>query len=69
MRTNIFIDDELIGQFMRATGVTTKREAVHTALKEALLIRQQDAIMGLWGMGWEGDLEAMRIDKPLPEHG
>lgn len=69
MRTNIEIDDELIAQFMRVAGLATKREAVHTALQEALLIRRQDAIMELWGLGWEGDLDEMRTDRPLPEYG
>lgn len=69
MRTNIDIDQELIEKAIALFGVTTKREAVHIALTEAIQLRQQEAIMGLWGLGWEGDLDKMRTDKPVPEYG
>ncbi len=69
MRTNIIIDDVLMDDVMRAFGAKTKREAVDLALREALQLRQQEALMALWGLGWEGDLEEMRTDKPLPEFG
>lgn len=70
MRTNIEIDDELMNDALAASGAPTKREVVHEAL--ALLIRlkrQERAIKELRGIGWEGDLEAMRLDKPRPEWG
>ena len=67
MRTNIEIDDALLGRFMAAVGIKTKREAVDVALRDALLLRQQEALMSLRGIGWEGDLDEMRMDKPLPE--
>lgn len=69
MRTNIDIDKELIEKAIALFGVSTKREAVHIALKEAIQLRQQEAIMGLWGLGWEGDLDEMRTDKPVQEYG
>jgi Arc/MetJ family transcription regulator len=51
---------------MKAFGVTTKKEAVDRALRDALTIqRQQKALDGLWGLGWDGDLDAMRTEKPL----
>ncbi len=34
MRTNIELDDKLIARVMKKTGATTKREAVHIALRE-----------------------------------
>ena len=37
MRTNIEIDDELIGKAMSLSGLTTKRETVEEALR--LLVR------------------------------
>jgi len=69
MRTNVHIDDALMADVMRAFGVRTKREAIDIALRDALRLRQQEAIMGLWGIGWDGDLDEMRTDKPLPEYG
>ena len=66
MRTNIEIDDKLMADAMRATGARTKREAVEIALKSAVQLgRQARALEELWGLGWDGDLEEMRIDKPL----
>ncbi|MBE9537548.1 MAG: type II toxin-antitoxin system VapB family antitoxin [Proteobacteria bacterium] len=61
MRTNIVIDDELMADALKATGLNTKREAVEQGLR--LLIRQneQQAIRKLRGkLKWEGDLDEMR---------
>ena len=68
MRTNVHLDDELIADAMKAFGVRTKREAIDIALRDALRLRRQDAIMELWGIGWEGDLDETRIDKALPQY-
>ncbi|HEX8484405.1 type II toxin-antitoxin system VapB family antitoxin [Sphingomonas sp.] len=70
MRTNIEIDETLIAEAMAASGAKTKREAVEIALKRMVQIaRQSKALDTLWGIGWEGDLDEMRTDKPLPEYG
>ena len=61
MRTNIVIDDQLMEQALKATGLTTKKEAVEQGLR--LLVRQnkQQAIRKLRGkLKWEGDLDEMR---------
>ena len=64
MRTNIVIDDELMADAMRATGVRTKREAVDLALRTLLRLRQQQDIRDYRGkLPWSGDLEAMRADR------
>lgn len=63
MRTNIVIDDDLMSDAMKATGLKTKREAVELGLKTLVRLRQQEAIRQVRGkMAWEGDLEAMRTD-------
>lgn len=63
MRTNIVIDDALMDDVLKATGLKTKREAVELGLKTLLLLRQQEQIKSLRGkLVWEGDLEAMRAD-------
>ncbi len=65
MRTNIDIDDELMAQAMRLTGLTTKRAAVEEGLKLLVRVRKQARVMKtLKGLGWEGDLDAMRQDRP-----
>lgn len=64
MRTNIEIDDELMAETLRATGLKTKREAVELGLKTLLRLRRQAEIRAFRGkLEWSGDLEAMRIDE------
>ena len=64
MRTNIVIDDKLMNETLRLTGLKTKREAVELGLQTLLRLRQQDEIRGFRGkLDWQGNLEQMRIDK------
>lgn len=64
MRTNIEIDDKLMKQSLKATGLKTKREVVDLALKELVKIKRQADVKQLWGkFEWKGDLERMRLDK------
>jgi Arc/MetJ family transcription regulator len=64
MRTNIVIDDRLMNDILKVTGLKTKREAVELGLRTLLRLRQQQEIRKYRGkLGWEGDLDAMRTDK------
>ena len=64
MRTNIVIDDTLIRDTLRATGLTTKREVVELGLRTLLRLHQQEELRSLRGkLNWQGDLEGMRTDK------
>ncbi len=64
MRTNIEIDDELIGKAMSLSGLTTKRETVEEALRLLVRLKSQEAIRSYRGkLAWEGDLEVMRADR------
>jgi Arc/MetJ family transcription regulator len=70
MRTNIDIDDGLMAEAVRRSGLRTKREVVDFALRRYVkLERQREAIEGLRGLGWSGDLDAMRTDEPAREWG
>lgn len=63
MRTNIIIDDKLMADVLKATGVKSKREAVELGLKTLLMLKQQEAIKAFKGkLKWEGDLEQTRTD-------
>lgn len=69
-RTNIDIDDELVAQAMKLYGLRTKREAVDLALRRLVGRVSSDphrGMLALRGIGWEGDLEAMRRSKIDPE--
>lgn len=64
-RTNIDLDDELVERAMRTFGVRTKREAVQLALErlvggDPMSVEEQ---LAMEGVGWDGDLEAMRTDR------
>lgn len=64
-RTNIEIDDELIKRVMERHGYRSKKEAVDSALRK-LDVRPatREEILAMQGMGWDGDLEQMRANRP-----
>jgi Arc/MetJ family transcription regulator len=63
MRTNIVIDDKLMQDALRATGLKTKREAVEEGLRTLLRLNRQAEIRRFRGkLDWHGDLDAMRSD-------
>jgi Arc/MetJ family transcription regulator len=65
MRTNIEIDDELISEARRLTGVETKREMVDLALRELVARHRRLGILELRGrVHWEGDLHTTRRGRP-----
>ena len=64
MRTNIVIDDILMRDVLKVTGLKTKREAVDQALRTLLRLRKQAEIRRLRGkLDWQGNLNAMRSDR------
>lgn len=64
MRTNIVIDDKLMNDALRVTGLRTKREAVELGLRTVLRLSKQADIRRLRGkLQWQGDLDAMRRDQ------
>jgi Arc/MetJ family transcription regulator len=63
MRTNIVIDDKLMKETLRLTGLRTKREAVELGLRTIVRLRKQEEIRRFRGkLNWQGDLDAMRTD-------
>lgn len=68
MRTNIDLDDKLLSEAMMATGLPTKRATVEEALRNLVQMhRQKTAIKHMAGLGWEGDLDAMRQAREFVE--
>jgi Arc/MetJ family transcription regulator len=49
MRTNIVLDDKLVAEAFKVTGVRTKRELVSLALKELIRIRTKKNLSELAG--------------------
>ena len=61
MRTNIDIDDTLMNEALKVTGLKTKRETVELGLKTLVRLRNQETIRKFRGkLKWEGDLGEMR---------
>jgi Arc/MetJ family transcription regulator len=64
-RTNIDIDDELVAEVMRRYGVATKKQAVDLAMRRLVGVPlSREFLLGLEGVGWDGDLEGMRSERP-----
>lgn len=61
MRTNIEIDDELMNDVLKATGLKTKKDVVELGLKTLIRLRKQKRIKDFRGqLKWTGDLDDMR---------
>ena len=64
MRTNIVLDDELVERAQKLTGIKTKREVVHEALRTLILLQEQGNIRTVRGkLKWEGDLNEQRSSR------
>lgn len=64
MRTNIEIDDMLMADALKATGLKTKKEAVELGLKALIKLKKQGSIRALRGkLKWDGDLNQIRTQK------
>jgi len=64
MRTNIEIDDRLMKDALKATGLKTKKDAVDLGLKALIRLEKQRRIRGFRGkLKWVGSLDRMRTDK------
>ena len=60
-RTNVEIDERLIGRVMRRYGLKTKRAAIDLALRRLdLEPMNREEALAMRGSGWEGDLEELR---------
>ena len=63
MRTNIEIDDDLMDEAMKVSGLATKRETVEAGLRLLVQLKRQQGIRSYRGkLRWEGSLERMRRD-------
>jgi Arc/MetJ family transcription regulator len=61
VRTNIVVDDALIREGLKVTGLRTRRELVDFALRDLLRRDAQRGLLKLKGtIQWSGDLDTMR---------
>lgn len=60
-RTNIVLDDKLVDDCMKATGIKTQKALIDHALHELLRRENQTKILELKGkILWEGNLDEWR---------
>lgn len=60
----IVVDDELVNEAVRVTGIENAEALVQAALKELIDHRRGDALANAFGrFPWDGDLDAMRTDR------
>ena len=60
-RTNVVLDDKLVAECQKATGIKTRRALIDHALHELLRRERQKEVLDLKGtVRWEGDLAKWR---------
>ena len=68
MRTNIEIDDELLSEAMRLSGLKTKRAVVEEGLRKLIRLKNQEKMLHLpKNIRWEGNLDESRLG-PVPRN-
>lgn len=60
-RTNIVLDDKLVEECQKLTGIKTRRALIDYALHKLLRLARQRRLLELKGsVKWDGDLPAWR---------
>ena len=63
-RTNIVLDNDLVAECQKVTGIRTRRGLVDYALRELLRRESQARILELKGkVEWEGNLDISRVKR------
>jgi len=66
MRTNIEIDDRLMAEARKASGLPTKKKTVEAGLRLLIQVHGQTAVRRLRGkIVWEGDLDGLRTSRAV----
>ena len=64
MRTNVDLDDLLLAEAMKVSGMTTKKAVLELVLKEYLRKSNVKKILKYRGKNiWEGNLDEIRVAK------
>ena len=63
-RTNVVLDEKLVEDCIKATGIKTQKALIDHALRELLRHENQVKILDLKGsINWDGDLDEWRKDR------
>ena len=64
MRTNVVIDDKLMNEALRQSGLPTKKAAIEQGLELLVKFTRQAKVKKYRGrLKWAGDLDQMRTDR------
>jgi Arc/MetJ family transcription regulator len=64
MRTNIDIDDKLMAEAQKASGLATKKQTVEQALRLMVKLRRQRDVAAAFGKyPWRGNLARSRMGR------
>ena len=65
-RTNVVLDDSLVKDCIKATGIKTQKALIDHALRELLRHKNQMKILELKGnINWDGNLDEWRQGRSL----
>lgn len=65
-RTNVELDENLVNDCVKITGIKTRKALIDHALRELLRHERQLELLKLKGnIGWEGNLDEWRQDRSL----
>jgi Arc/MetJ family transcription regulator len=60
-RTNIILDEELVDNCLKATGIKTRKDLIDHALRELFRHEKQTKLLELKGkINWSGNLDEWR---------
>jgi Arc/MetJ family transcription regulator len=63
VRTNVVIDDQLMNNAQKLSGLRTKKDTIEAGLKLLVELKQQEKVKSFRGkLKWTGDLDEMRRD-------
>jgi Arc/MetJ family transcription regulator len=63
MRTNVVIDDQLMNNAQKLSGLRTKKDTIEAGLKLLVELKKQEKVKSFRGkLKWTGDLDEMRRD-------
>lgn len=63
MQTHIIVDDRLMNEALRVTGLKGTEEVIEMALRELIEHHRKDSLAQAFGrLPWDGDLDSMRMD-------
>jgi Arc/MetJ family transcription regulator len=63
MKIDVLIDEKLLAEAIKVTGLKTKKEVIELGLQTLIKLKQQEKIKAYRGnLQWEGNLDEIRTN-------